>query len=113
MEWVGVFVTAIVSAAGGAAFAWARSMAAQLKKANERDKEHSQMVDRALVVLLRQQLIDEHDKLINDGYAGFTKRSAWQQAYEIYESLCEASGTRNGVMDDYMSDIQELPTTAD
>lgn len=102
ITYIGIFLTAIISAAGSAAFVWAKSMA-------NRAVEHDKAVDAALVIILRKQLIEDHDDLMSDGWAGHTRRQRWKEAYEAYEMLCRISGTPNGVMDDYLADIRELP----
>lgn len=110
LNYVCIFLSAIVSAAGGAAFAWARATTVAYKRQRERSLNHEQAVDKALVIMLRRQLVDEHDKLINAGWADHTRRARWKEAYDVYEMLCDQSGTPNGVMDDYWDDIHELPT---
>ena len=109
-NYVCIFLSAIASAAGGAAFAWAKATTAAYKMQRERSINHEQAVDKALVIMLRRQLVDEHDKLMTNGWADHTRRARWKEAYDVYETLCKQSGTPNGVMDDYWDDIHELPT---
>lgn len=111
MQYIGVFITAIISAAGGAAFAWAKATTSHYQEQRERSIQHDKAVDTALVIMLRRQLVDEHDKLIDGGgWADHTRRQRWKDAYDAYETLCELSGTPNGIMNDYWDDIRELPT---
>ena len=109
--YVGIFVTAVISAAGGAAFAWAKTATSAYKEARERAIQHDKAVDTAMVIMLRSQLVEEHDKLMAGGWADHTRRQRWKEAYNAYETLCELSGTPNGVMTDYLDDIRELPTS--
>ncbi len=109
-NYLGVFLTAVISAAGGAAFAWAKATAQQIKEDKERDDEHDQLVDASLVVLLRQLLLDEFKRLVYQGGASHAEKLQYQQTHDTYERLCERCSAHNGVMDDYAEQVKELPT---
>lgn len=109
--YLGTFVTAILSAAGGAAFGYALTAAKQLKEEKKLVQCHRSITDKALCLLLRGQLIDDAERLLSDGWAGITKRTSWEQAYQMYEELCTMSGTKNHVVDDIASSIANLPTS--
>lgn len=109
--YVDLFIAAFVSATGGAAFAYIKSITKQLKEEQERTRRHSRLTDKTLCLLLRGQLSDEAQKLLDDGWAGINRRTSWQQTYAMYEELCAMSGTRNCVMKDIASKISELPSS--
>ena len=108
---VDLFIAAFVSAAGGAAFAYIKSITKQLKEEQERTRRHSKLTDRTLCLLLRGQLSDEAQKLLDDGWVGINRRTSWQQTYAMYEELCVMSGTKNCVMKDIASKLSELPSS--
>lgn len=108
---VDLFIAAFVSAAGGAAFAYIKSITKQLKEEQERTRRHSRLTDKTLCLLLRGQLSDEAQRLLDDGWAGINRRTSWQQTYVMYEELCAMSGTSNCVMKDIASKISELPSS--
>lgn len=84
----------------------------QRREANERaDKrrEHDALQDKAILCIIRSQLVVEHDRLIQQGCADDTERTSWTSSYDIYEQLIREAGITNGVMDDYRSDIASLP----
>lgn len=108
---VDLFIAAFVSAAGGAAFAYIKSITKQLKEEQERTRRHSKLTDRTLCLLLRGQLSDEAQKLLDDGWVGINRRTSWQQTYVMYEELCEMSGTKNCVMNGIASKLSELPSS--
>lgn len=84
----------------------------QRREANERaDKrrEHDALQDKAILCIIRSQLVVEHDRLIQQGCADDTERTSWTSSYDIYEQLIHEAGITNGVMDDYRSDIASLP----
>ena len=80
------------------------------RRRDEAGNVHEAMVDSALKVLLRQKLVSEHDRLVSIGNADDTQRRSWMASYEVYESLCEATGDHNGVVDSYRDDVLSLPT---
>lgn len=81
-------------------------------KTKRRERERLDALrDKALLLLMRQKLVSEHDRLVTRGWADYTSRAAWESSYEAYEMLCTATETPNGVMDDYAQDIADLPTT--
>lgn len=87
----------------------ALSGAAAARRREAEAKKHDELVDSALKVLLRQKLVSEHDRLVALGDADDTQRRAWMASYETYESLCEATGDHNGVVDSYKDDVLGLP----
>lgn len=109
--YLSTFVTAILSAAGGAAFGYALTAAKQLKEEKKLFQCHRSITDKALCLLLRGQLIDDADRLLSDGWAGITKRTSWEQTYQMYEELCTMSGTKNHVIQDIANSISNLPTS--
>ena len=109
--YLSTFVTAILSAAGGAAFGYALTATKQLKEEKKLVQCHRSITDKALCLLLRGQLIDDAERLLSDGWAGITKRTSWEQTYQMYEELCTMSGTKNHVIDDIASSIANLPTS--
>lgn len=84
--------------------------ASRARAAEARADEHDALVDEALKVLLRQKLVSEHDRLVSLGDADDTQRRSWMASYETYESLCDATGDHNGVVDAYKTDVLSLPT---
>lgn len=109
--YLSTFITAILSAAGGAAFAYSCTATKQLREEKKLSKCHKDVTDRALCLLLRGQLIDDAERLLSDGWAGITKRTSWEQTYQMYEELCTMSGTKNHVIDEIANDISNLPTS--
>ena len=109
--YLSTFITSILSAAGGAAFAYALTATKQLKEEKKLVKCHKDITDKALCLLLRGQLIDDAERLLSDGWAGITKRTSWEQTYQMYEELCTMSGTKNHVIDDIANSIANLPTS--
>lgn len=109
--YLSTFVTAILSAAGGAAFGYALTATKQLKEEKKLVKCRKDITDKALCLLLRGQLIDDAERLLSDGWAGITKRTSWEQTYQMYEELCTMSGTKNHVVDDIANSIANLPTS--
>lgn len=87
----------------------ALSGAASARRREAEARKHDELVDSALKVLLRQKLVSEHDRLVALGDADDTQRRAWMASYETYESLCEATGDHNGVVDAYKEDVLGLP----
>lgn len=83
--------------------------ASRARRREAEAREHDALVDGALKVLLRQKLVSEHDRLVALGDADDTQRRAWVASYEVYESLCDATGDHNGVVDAYREDVLALP----
>lgn len=79
------------------------------EKRRERERA-DKLRDTALLLIMRQKLVSEHDRLMLRGWADYTSRVAWESSYEAYEMLCTATNTPNGVMDDYAQDISDLPS---
>lgn len=79
------------------------------EKRKERERT-DRLRDTALLLIMRQKLVSEHDRLMQRGWADYTSRVAWESSYEAYEMLCSETDTPNGVMDDYAQDISDLPT---
>lgn len=79
------------------------------EKRKERERA-DKLRDTALLLIMRQKLVSEHDRLMQRGWADYTSRVAWESSYEAYEMLCTETNTPNGVMDDYAQDISDLPT---
>lgn len=109
--YLSTFITAILSAAGGAAFGYALTVAKQLREEKKLSQCHKDIADRALCLLLRGQLINDAEKLLSDGWAGITKRTSWEQTYQMYEELCTMSGTKNHVIQDIANSIANLPAS--
>lgn len=109
--YLSTFIAAIISTAGGATFAYACAVTKQLKKEKKLSKHHKEITDRALCLLLRGQLINDAERLLSDGWAGITKRTNWEQVYQMYEELCTISGTKNHVIEDIADSIASLPTS--
>ena len=109
--YLSTFIAAIISAAGGAAFAYAYALTKQLREEKKLSQRHKDITDRALCLLLRGQLIDDAERLISDGWAGITKRTNWEQMYQMYEELCTISGTKNHVIEGVANSIASLPTS--
>lgn len=57
-----------------------------------------------LQCILRQQLIDQHDKWTTRGYCPIWARDVWAKAYRAYHDL-----GGNSVVDDMDKDIWALP----
>ena len=110
IDYLSTFIAAILSAAGGAAFAYACTVTKQLREEKKLSQCHKNITDRALCLLLRGQLIDDAERLLSDGWAGITKRTSWEQTYQMYEELCTISGTKNHVIQDIANNIANLPT---
>lgn len=109
--YLSTFIAAIISTAGGAAFAYACAVTKQLREEKKLSQRHKEITDRALCLLLRGQLIDDAERLLSDGWAGITKRTNWEQVYQMYEELCTISGTKNHVIEDLADSIASLPTS--
>lgn len=109
--YLSIFIAAIISTAGGAAFAYARAVTKQLREEKKLSQRHKEITDRALCLLLRGQLIDDAERLLSDGWAGIAKRTNWEQTYLMYEELCTMSGTKNHVIQDVADCIANLPTS--
>lgn len=109
--YLSTFIAAIISAAGGAAFAYARAVTKQLKEEKKLSQRHKEITNRALCLLLRGQLIDDAERLLSDGWAGITKRTSWEQTYQMYEELCAISGTKNHAIQDIADSIASLPAS--
>jgi hypothetical protein len=75
----------------------------------ERRRKHDTLQDKAILCIIRSQLVVEHDRLVQQGCADDTERTSWDSSYDIYEQLIQEAGITNGVMDDYRSDIASLP----
>lgn len=82
-----------------------------VKQHDQECKEHNHdiLVDEALKMLLRQQLVSEHDRLVKFGNADDGQRVTWQSAYDSYLALCKVTGDHNGVIGHYYQDIVDLP----
>jgi hypothetical protein len=83
------------------------------KRVDDESKQreaHDRLDDSAAVFSMRDHLLTEHDRIVTKGWADYSERASWHNAYAIYETLVAASGQTNGVMGDYAEDIDELPT---
>lgn len=75
----------------------------------ERRRKHDVLQDKAILCIIRSQLVVEHDRLVQQGCADDAERTSWNSSYEIYEQLIKEANITNGVMEDYRADIASLP----
>ena len=85
------------------------SIQTELKSRAEVDQLH----DAAEVFNMRRHLISDHKRLTERGWASYRQRRDFHDAYDLYEALCERSGTHNGVLEGYLDDIDNLPQDKD
>jgi hypothetical protein len=87
------------------------SLTQRVDDESKQREAHDRLDDSAAVFSMRDHLLAEHDRIVTKGWAGYTERTSWHDAYAIYEALVETSGQTNGVMGNYAEDIDELPTS--
>lgn len=75
----------------------------------DEEREHDRLIDNTLKVLLRQQLVSEYRTLMHYGNADDAQRRTWESMYQTYIVLCQLTGDKNHVIDEYREGIENLP----
>lgn len=104
MDVVAIIVTAAISTAVGI-IVTAIFDSRRTKRQTNNAKSHA--TENGLQSLLRAEIIRQHEKYTERGYAPIYAKDALQKEYEAYHAL-----GGNGVITDLYNDIMRLPETA-
>lgn len=107
--WLVVFLVGVVALSIFDLHSYREQQRKEASERAERRHRHDLLQDKAILCIIRSQLVVEHDRLVQQGCADDTERTSWNSSYDIYEQLIKEAGITNGVMDDYRSDIASLP----
>ena len=107
--WLVVFLIGAVALVISDQYRYSVQQKSEAEDRAERRRKHDALQDKAILCIIRSQLVVEHDRLVQQGCADDTERTSWDSSYGIYEQLIQEAGITNGVMDDYRSDIASLP----
>jgi hypothetical protein len=81
-------------------------------KINDEHKERADEITKLAknsVYISRIYLIIMHDKYIKEGSISYDDEKSYSDAYNSYQVVTALSGETNGIMEEYVNDIKNLP----